>query len=147
MPPTPDPVGLFIQPGLSVPESELEVSATRAGGPGGQHVNTSSTRVEVRWRVTTSRALTDAQRATLREKLAARLDAEGTIRVVASDTRSQRQNRALAEERLADLIRRALVVPKARRKTRPGRGAVERRLSEKRLHSAKKRERRGRPDE
>lgn len=147
MPPRPEAVGLFIQPGLSVPESELEVSATRAGGPGGQHVNTSSTRVEVRWRPLASRALTDAQRSTLREKLAARLDAEGTIRVVASDTRSQRQNRALAEERLAALIRRALVVPKARRKTKPGRGAVERRLSEKRLHSAKKRERRGRPDE
>jgi ribosome-associated protein len=69
------------------------------------------------------------------------------VRVVASDTRSQRQNRALAEERLAALIRRALVVPKVRRKTKPGRSAVERRLSEKRLHSAKKRDRRGRPDE
>ena len=53
--------GLFVQPGLSVPESELEVSATRAGGPGGQHVNTSSTRVEVRWRMTASRVLSDAQ--------------------------------------------------------------------------------------
>ena len=139
--------GLFVQPGLSVPESELEVSATRAGGPGGQHVNTSSTRVEVRWRMTASRVLSDAQRARLHERMGSRLDADGAVRVVASDTRSQRQNRALAEERLAALIRRALVVPKVRRKTKPGRSAVERRLSEKRLHSAKKRDRRGRPDE
>jgi ribosome-associated protein len=146
MAPVHEPIGLFVQPGLSVPDSELEVSATRAGGPGGQHVNTSSTRVEVRWRVATSRVLSDAQRARLTERLAGRLDADGTVRVVASDTRSQRQNRALAEERLAALIRRALVVPKVRRKTKPGRAAVERRLSEKRLRSAKKRDRRGRPD-
>ena len=53
MAPVHEPIGLFVQPGLSVPDSELEVSATRAGGPGGQHVNTSSTRVEVRWRVAT----------------------------------------------------------------------------------------------
>ena len=92
-------------------------------------------------------SLFEKRAAGLYHNTAAVLDADGAVRVVASDTRSQRQNRALAEERLAALIRRALVVPKVRRKTKPGRSAVERRLSEKRLHSAKKRDRRGRPDE
>lgn len=138
--------GLSVQPGVVIPHNELEVRATRAGGPGGQHVNTSSTRVELLWTLGTSRAVTDEQRARIAAKLAARLDADGSVRVVASDTRSQRQNRALAEERLVALVARALVVPKARRRTKPTRAAVQRRLEDKRHRGEKKRRRRDSDD-
>jgi ribosome-associated protein len=133
---------LVVNERLSIPRSELIYRASRSGGPGGQHVNTSSTRIELLWDFTRSRALDDAQRARLAEKLAARLDAEGNVRVVASDRRSQQQNRAAADERLADLVRRALAVPKARKATKPSRAAREKRLAEKRHRAERKRRRR-----
>src|SRR5208282_2960069 len=124
---------LIINRWLSIPRGELVARATRSGGPGGQHVNTSSTRVELLWNVRSSSVLFDDQRTTLQNALRTRLSAAGDLRVVASDTRSQRQNRALAEERLAEIVRRALTVKKARKQTRPTRRAVERRLAEKKL--------------
>lgn len=127
-----------------IPRAELSARASRAGGAGGQHVNTSSTRVEVLWDPATSRALDDAERARVVSALAARLDAEGRLRVVASDTRSQLQNRQRAEERLAALVAKALVVPRTRKKTKPSRAAKERRLEEKKRDSQKKSERRSR---
>lgn len=136
------PNGLVVTDGILIPRSELEFRASRAGGPGGQHVNKSSTRIELTWNVATSRALTDDQRALLLRKLEPRLDATGAVRIVASESRSQTRNRDHAERRLAALIRRALVVPKARRKTRPTRAAVEKRLRAKKKESEKKRERR-----
>ena len=122
---------LIINERLSIPRHELFARASRAGGAGGQHVNTSSTRIEILWNPRTSAALDDATRARLLEKLATRIDSEGLIRVVASDRRSQRQNRESAEERLAELVRKALVIPKKRRPTRPSRASKERRISEK----------------
>jgi ribosome-associated protein len=138
---------LAINASVAIPRGELAVRATRAGGPGGQHVNTSSTRVELTWNVRASAALTDAQRARAVLALASRLDSDGVLRVVASDTRSQRQNRALAETRLAALVRQALVVPRARKKTHPTRASVERRLATKKRSGAKKRERRAGGDD
>jgi ribosome-associated protein len=135
---------LAVDHALSIPRFELAFRATRAGGPGGQHVNTSSTRVELLWNVERSTALSDEQRGRLREKLAGRLDAEGNIRIVASAYRSQVRNREDAEERLATLLRRALIVPKKRKKTRPPRSAVQSRLEDKRKVSEKKRSRRSR---
>lgn len=135
-------VGLHVSHSLVIPRAELEVRVTRSGGPGGQHVNTSSTRVEMVWNVRTSAAITDEQRARIEQALGTRLSTRGALRVVSSDTRSQRQNRALAEERLAALVRRALVVPKARKRTRPSQGAVEERLASKKRRSAKKQDRR-----
>jgi ribosome-associated protein len=132
---------------LSIPRSELEVRASRSGGPGGQHVNTSSTRIELVWNVKTSAVLYDDQRATIIKALGPRIAASGALRVVASDTRSQRQNRQLAEERLAEVVRKALVVKTPRKRTRPTRGAVERRLAEKKLRSERKRGRHERGDE
>lgn len=120
---------------------------SRSGGPGGQHVNTSSTRVEVRWNLTRTRVLSADEKSRAREKLGARADADGTIRVTASDTRSQKRNRDLAEARLAELVRRALVIPKARRTTKRPRGAVEARLREKRERRERKTSRRWRGDE
>lgn len=127
---------------LSIPRSELRFRATRSGGPGGQHVNTSSTRIELLWDLEGSRAIDDDQRRRIRTRLASRIDAEGNVRVVASDRRSQQQNRLAAEERFAALIRSALRVPKKRRPTRPTQASNERRLAEKKRHSDKKRQRR-----
>ncbi len=139
--------GLVVGRALVIPRAELEARATRAGGPGGQHVNTSSTRVELRWNVHASAALTEAQRERLVQRLGGRLDGEGWLRVVASDSRSQRQNREKAEARLAEMVRAALVVPKARRATKPSRAAKQARLDEKKRKSGKKAQRRWRGDE
>src|SRR5215475_6258254 len=122
-----DPNQLSITPTLSIPRTELRYRATRAGGPGGQHVNTSSTRIELLWDLAGSKAVTDEERDRIREKLAARLDSDGMVRVVASDRRSQQQNRQAADERLAALDRHALHVPKRRRATKPPKAAKEKR--------------------
>lgn len=135
---------LHVNSDLSIPRHELSFRATRAGGPGGQHVNTSSTRVELTWNIRGSRALTSEQRARLGEKLAPRLDGDGNVRVVASAYRSQARNRTEAEEKLAALVRRGLAVPKARRRTKPTKGSIEQRLQTKKKISEKKRERRAR---
>ena len=145
LPPNSGPAGgdgLVVDGRVAIPRSELTYRASRSGGPGGQHVNTSSTRIELLWDFTRSRALDGAARARLAEKLAARLDADGNLRVVASDYRSQQQNRAAAEERLAELVRRALTVPKKRKATKPSRAAKEKRLAEKKRRSERKRRRR-----
>ena len=133
---------LLVNGRLRIPASELTVRATKAGGPGGQHVNTSSTRIEVVWNVRRSSAVTDTQRAQLEARLATKLDASGGLRVVAADTRSQAQNRALALSRLAAMLRNALVVPKVRRATKPSRGQREQRLDEKKRRSHLNRDRR-----
>lgn len=132
---------------VAIPRSELTIRATRSGGPGGQHVNTSSTRIEITWDVTRTRALSEDERARVVGRLGARVSDEGVVRVVASDSRSQRQNRERAEARLADLIRRALAVRKARKRTRIPRAAVEARLEGKRRQGERKRQRRWRGDE
>jgi ribosome-associated protein len=133
---------LEITPALLLPLAELDYRATRAGGPGGQHVNTSSTRIEVRWDVRSSPALTEEQRARLMERLANRLDGEGRLRVVASESRSQLRNREAATERLRELIASALAVRKPRKRAKPSRAAKAARLEAKRRRSALKRDRR-----
>jgi ribosome-associated protein len=126
----------------AIPRAELVYRASRAGGAGGQHVNTSSTRIELLWNVRTTQALDDAQRARVATKLSSRLDGEGWLRVVSSARRSQGQNREAAEERLVALIKGALVVPKRRKATKPSRGQKEARLAEKKKRSDTKRQRR-----
>lgn len=133
---------LVVSRSLVIPRSELRVRVSRAGGPGGQHVNTSSTRVELLWDLAGSGAVSESQRLVLQEKLAGRLDAEGSVRIVSSESRSQRQNRDLAEERLADLVRAALTPRKARRPTKRPRRANEARLADKKKRGDRKRERR-----
>ena len=128
-----------------IPRDELTFRATRAGGPGGQHVNTSSTRIELTWNLNTSRALDDAQRERVRSRLGSRMDADGVVRVIARESRSQLRNREAAELRLTELLRRALRESRPRVATRPTKAAKERRLAEKRQRGEKKRTRR-RPD-
>jgi ribosome-associated protein len=133
---------LEVSEAVAIPRTELEYRASRAGGAGGQHVNTSSTRIELLWNVRTTSALDEAARHRVTTKLASRLDGDGWIRVVSSARRSQGQNREAAEARLAELVRAALVVPKRRKPTKPSRGAKEARLSEKKKRGDTKRQRR-----
>ncbi|MFL5496837.1 MAG: alternative ribosome rescue aminoacyl-tRNA hydrolase ArfB [Gemmatimonadales bacterium] len=133
---------LVVSPALRLPLAELEYRASRSGGPGGQHVNTSSTRIEVWWDVAGSSALTEEQRARLLTRLATRLDSAGRLRLVSSGSRSQLRNREEVTERLRDLVAAALQVPKARKRTRPSRAAKAARLEAKRRRAATKRERR-----
>jgi ribosome-associated protein len=138
--------GVRVNESVVIPRDELLARASRSSGAGGQHVNTSSTRIELLWNVATSRALTEEQRERVLHKLSSRLDSERNVRVVASDRRSQRQNRESAERRLSALVREALVVPKKRRATKPSRAAKQARLDSKRRLSDKKRERRWREE-
>lgn len=137
---------LQITPAVSLPLSELEYRASRSGGPGGQHVNTSSTRIEVVWDIAASPSLDEAQRARLLARLATRLDSTGRLRLVSSGSRSQLQNREEVTERLRTMVAAALAVPKPRKRTKPSRAAKARRLEAKRRRSDLKRTRRGRPD-
>ena len=134
---------IVVDDNVAIPRSELVTKASRSSGAGGQHVNKTASRIEVSWNINQSRVLSDEQRRILLSRLASRLSSDGAVRVVASEMRSQRQNRDRAEARLADLVRRALVVRKKRKPTRRPRRADEARLASKKLHSRKKRERRG----
>ena len=143
----PDATHLAIAPDLQLPVSELDFRASRSGGPGGQHVNTSSTRVEVWWDVGASPSLSEAQRQRLLSRLASRLDTAGRLRLVSSTSRSQLRNREDAIERLCQVVAGALAVPKPRKRTRPSRAAKAARVEAKRRRSAVKRDRRRPPDD
>jgi len=128
-----------------IPLHELSFRATKAGGPGGQHVNTSSTRVELWWSPHLSPALTDRERGLVLAALGHRLDGDGWLRLVSAATRSQLKNRDAVTARLQRLVAEALVPPKPRRKTRPPRSAAENRLKAKKRRSATKAKRRAPP--
>jgi ribosome-associated protein len=131
--------GLAVAEGLEIPLAEIELRASRSSGPGGQHANVTASRVEAVFDVEASRALSDAQRQRLLERVGPRVTA------VAQDARGQARNRELALQRLAAKIAAGLREPKRRRPTRPSRAAKERRLEQKRRAGARKRTRR-RPD-
>ena len=127
---------------FEIPREELVARATRSSGAGGQHVNKTASRIQLSWDVANSAALDEAQRERLLRKLSSRLTADGVLTVTVSDTRSQHRNREIAEERIEEIVRTALVVPKKRKATKPSRAAKEKRLDEKKLHSRKKKNRR-----
>jgi ribosome-associated protein len=128
--------GVRVSSSLVVPLSELQVRFGPSGGPGGQHANKVNTRVELRFDISGSPSLGPRQRARLLERLGPEL------RLVVDDERSQIRNRQLAVERFRQRMADALHVEKARRPTRPSRGAKERRLTAKRQLSERKRNRR-----
>lgn len=133
---------LEIGRGLTIPAAELRWRFSRSSGPGGQHVNTSDSRVELFWSVADSAALSDEQRARLTERLAARL-VGGVLTVAASERRSQLRNRQSARDRLAGLVADALAPDgPARRATKPTRGSQRRRLDEKGRRAQTKQQRR-----
>jgi ribosome-associated protein len=131
-----------INDAVTIARSELEYRATRSGGPGGQHVNTSSTRIELTWNVDTSPSITDEQRARIRARLPNRIDERGVLRLTSSGSRSQLQNREDATTRFARLLADALRVRKPRKKTKPSRAAKEARLKAKKKRSEEKKLRR-----
>lgn len=120
---------------VSLPATELVWRFSRSSGPGGQSVNTTDSRVELRFDVANSVALTAAQRDRVMRRLSGRL-VDGVLTIAASEHRSQLRNREAAAARLTEELRRALEPPRPpRRATRPGRGAVERRLTDKKARS------------
>lgn len=122
--------------GLTIPAGELLERFSRSPGPGGQSVNTTDSRVELRFDPASSSALSEPQRARLLHSLDGRL-VGGRIVIAASEHRSQFRNRAAARERLAGILREALTPPPARRKaTRPTRGSQRRRLDAKKRRGA-----------
>jgi ribosome-associated protein len=136
---------LDITPDLQIPVTELDYRASRSGGPGGQHVNTSSTRIELWWDVAGSPSLSPDQRALLLERLGPRLDSQGRLRLVSSGSRSQLRNREDVTERLQSIVAAALAPPKKRKPTKPTRAAKAARLEAKRRRSATKQHRRAPP--
>ncbi|HEY8215930.1 MAG TPA: alternative ribosome rescue aminoacyl-tRNA hydrolase ArfB [Acidimicrobiia bacterium] len=127
---------LRVTPSCRIDRRELVWRVSRSGGPGGQHANTSDTRVEVTFDVEASRSLGPRQRARLLDRLGP------VVRSSAADSRSQARNRELALERLRARLARGLAVDRPRRPTRPSRAARERRAEAKRRRSDQKRQRR-----
>ena len=123
---------LVIQPGLTIPGSELSIAFARSGGSGGQNVNKVSSKVDLRWHPGDSAALHPNDRAWLLEKLASRLSGDGALIVTSTLTRDQVKNREDALSKLALIVRSALIRPKHRRATKPSRGAKRRRVADKR---------------
>ncbi|MFD3507712.1 alternative ribosome rescue aminoacyl-tRNA hydrolase ArfB [Nocardia sp. NPDC058666] len=138
---------LTVTRGLVIPGSELRERFSRSSGPGGQHVNTTDSRVELSFDLANSPSVPEGLRARMLERLATRL-VNGVITIAASEQRAQLQNRAAARERLATLLRAAAAAPPAvRRATKPSRGSKERRISAKKRRGVIKRNRRASPDD
>jgi ribosome-associated protein len=137
---------LEIRPGLVIPSDELEASASRASGPGGQAVNTTSSRVTLRWNPARSN-ISEHWRSRILERLAPRLTKDGDLVIHAEEHRSQLMNREAARARLRATVLAAVYVPKHRVATKPSRGAVTRRLDAKKAQGAKKRVRSGHDDD
>jgi ribosome-associated protein len=133
---------LPIRPGLVLPGHELQFSASRSGGPGGQHVNKTSSKVTLSWDLAGSEVLSPRQKDLVRRRLGARITSEGILNVHASSERSQHRNRLDARRRLAELVRRALHQQRRRIATRTPASARRKRLAAKRHKSQVKQLRR-----
>lgn len=122
---------------LTLPESEMTWRFSRSSGAGGQHVNTTDTRVELIWSLTDTTTLSPTQKELASQRLSNRL-VGGTIVVVSSQYRSQHRNREAARVRLEELVTRAIIPPTPRRPTRPSRSSTQRRIESKKRRSALK---------
>src|SRR5258708_2776137 len=134
-------MALEVSASVVIPDRDLSFAFVRASGPGGQNVNKVSSAVQLRFDMAGSTALSDAVKNRLRVLAGRRLTDEGAILIIARNQRSQEHNRHQALERLADLIRRALVAPKARKATKPTKASRERRLEGK-VHQQRTKQRR-----
>lgn len=122
---------LFINPTIAIPEHELEITASRSGGAGGQHVNKTDTKITIRWNVRNSSALTEEQKNRILQKLESRITEDGDLIVHNSESRSQQQNKKNALNNLAAVIRGALHVQKKRIATKVSKALKEARLKSK----------------
>jgi ribosome-associated protein len=120
---------------IIIPGDELHVTVSRSSGPGGQHVNKTSSRVSLRWSIPTSSVLSDEERSVLLTRLASRLVGDGDILLHVESERSQQRNREVARERLAQLVGDALRPRKKRVATQPTRSSKAKRLKQKKLRS------------
>jgi ribosome-associated protein len=127
---------------VTIPISEIEMTFSPSGGPGGQHANKAATRAELVWNIERSEAIGPRQRDRIRSKLRHRIDSNGNLRLVSDAQRSQMRNRDEVKRRLAQLVAEALIPPKPRVRTKPTRSAVEKRLQDKKRRSDIKRRRR-----
>ena len=132
---------LYFKNGTFIPEHELEIIASRSGGPGGQHVHKTSTRITVRWNVKNTTAFSPEEKELLLQKLQHEITCEGNILVSNSSSRSQRQNKEMALQQLAHTIKKALFVPKKRKKHIISYTEKEKRLHEKKNRSFLKKQR------
>ncbi len=124
--------GIRLSRKVSIPENEIEFRASRSGGPGGQGVNTTASKVELRFDVDASPSLSDEQKRLLHERLGNRITDDGVFILQSSEERSQHRNREAALSRFQSLVGEAIKPPKRRKKTRPSRAAKRRRLENKR---------------
>jgi ribosome-associated protein len=128
--------------GVVIPAEEIREAASRSGGPGGQHVNKTSTRVTLRWNVSKSPSLSSGQRYRIESRLGARLTRTGDLVVNSDRTRSRARNREYARDRIVEIVAGALARQAARRPTKPSKTSKKRRLDDKTRRSAVKRTRR-----
>ncbi len=135
---------LVVSEHIAIPDEELEWKFIRSSGPGGQNVNKVASAVQLRFLLPQNTSLPATVRSRLQRLAGQRLVDDGTILLTARTERSQEQNRRAALERLADLVRAALIEPKIRKKTRPTRASKERRIDTKKRRAGTKRERSGR---
>jgi ribosome-associated protein len=122
---------IIVTPDISLNEDELQITAKRASGPGGQHVNTTNSAVQLKFNAATSPAIEPAVMGRLANLAGQRMTRDGVIVIHVSDEKSQHRNRAIATERLVQLIQAAATPPKPRRKTLPSKGSITRRLDGK----------------
>ena len=135
---------IFINQNISLSEDELIFTAIKASGPGGQHVNTTNSAVQLRFDAKACQALNHQVFLRLKTLAGQRMTNDGVVVMQISEHRSQHRNKEVAIERLSDLIKAATIVQKKRRKTKPSKGSVERRLTKK-LHKSSIKKNRGRP--